>query len=304
MNYSFMRALKFAFQDFRRNIWLSVVTITVLILALLSVNILISFNAISEKIISSVQDKIDISVFFKPESKPAQVVDFQKKIRNLPEVKEAIYVSKDEALQEFETRHANDQEILDALKELQANPLNDALVIKAKDIDSFNKVLTYLGLPENQNIIKFQDFTDHQKIINRVNVISDKVNQFSIGLTAVFSLIAVLIVFNAIKVTIYTHREEINVMRLVGASNWFIRLPFLLESVLYGLFAIILTGVLLYVIFRATGSYISSFAETYNFSLISYYGAHFASIFSAELLAVILLSIISSGIAVGKYLRV
>lgn len=304
MNYSFMRALKFAFQDFRRNIWLSVVTITVLILALLSVNILISFNAISEKIISAVQDKIDISVFFKPDAKIAQVADFQKKIKNLPEVKEAIYISKDQALQDFKDRHKNDQQILDALKELQDNPLNDVLVIKAKDIDSFNKVLTYLGLPENQHIIKFQDFTDHQKIINRVNVISDKVNQFSIGLTAVFSLIAVLIVFNAIKVTIYTHREEINVMRLVGASNWFIRLPFILESVLYGIFACVLAGLILYAVFSATAPYIASFAETYNFSLISYYGAHFASIFSAELLAVILLSIISSGIAVGKYLRV
>lgn len=304
MNHSFFRALKFAFQDFWRNIWLSVVTITVLVLALLSVNILISLNAVSATVVNSIKEKVDVSVFFKPETPQATVDNFQEKIRQLPEVKETVFVARDQALQAFKEKHADDPAIMDALAEVEKNPLLDALIIKAQNTEDYKKILSVLSLSENQEIIKYQNYTDHEKIISRVAMISDKVEKFSLALTIVFAVIAILIVFNAIRVTIYTHREEIAVMRLVGASNSFIRAPYIVEGVLYSIFAVLISILLLYGIFSAAGPYIGDFLETYNFSLIDYYQSNFLVIFCSQLAAVIALNVVSSGIAVGKYLKI
>jgi cell division transport system permease protein len=304
MNYSFLRAIIFAFKDFWRNIWLSLVTITVLVLAILSVNILISLNAVSETVIESVKEKVDISVFIKADVPAAQVNNFQERLRNLSEVKEVVFISKDEALDTFKLRHQDDPRILEALKEVEKNPLVDSIIIKARDIDDYKKILAFISLDENQEIIKYESFTDHETIINRVNSISSKIEKVGFGITIIFSLIAVLIVFNAIRVIVYTRREEIAVMRLVGASGSFIRLPFLLESIIYTLFALILAFILLYAVFGATGPYLATFLEAYNFNIIEYYNANFFSIFLTQLGATALLSILSSGVAISRYLKV
>ncbi|NQT50079.1 ABC transporter permease [Candidatus Kuenenbacteria bacterium] len=304
MTHSSFRILKYAFQDFGRNIWLSLVTITVLVLALLSVNILVSLNAISDSVVTSVKDKVDVSVFFKTDVPQAQVDNFQEKIRKMPQVKETVFISKEQALDSFKEKHKDDASILEALREVEKNPLLDALIVKAQNIEDYNQILNVLNLQENQEIIKYQNYTDHKKIISRVNLLSEKVENVSLGLTIIFALIAVLIVFNAIRVTIYTHREEISVMRLVGASNSFIRAPFLVESILFSIFSCLIAFALLYLIFGAIGPYLTSFLETYNFNLIEYYNSNFFAIFFAELGAVVLLNVVSSGIAIGRYLKV
>lgn len=304
MNYAFFRVLKFAFQDFYRNFWLSIVTITVLILALLSINVLVSLNAVSEKMIGSVKDKIDVSVFFKRDITQSKIDNFQEKIKKLQEVKETNFIAKNQALATFKDIHKDDASIMEALKEVEKNPLSDALIIKAHNTEDYGKILNILNLPENQEIIKYQNFTNHKTIIERVTVFSDKVKKFGIGLSAIFSLIAVLIVFNAIRVTIYTHREEISVMRLVGASNSFIRAPFLIESILYSLIAMGSTILILYGSFAALSPYLSLFLGAYDFNLAEYYNNNFMIIFGAELGAVIILNVVSSGIAIARYLKV
>jgi len=304
MNYSFFRALIFALKDFWRNIWLSLVTITVLILAILSVNILISLSAISTRMIDVVKEKVDISVSFRDDVVTATVTNFQERLKAMPEVKEVVFVSKESALESFKEKHKDDPRIMDALKELDANPLTDALIVKARSIDDYSTIVTFVNLDENQKIIKSQSYTDHQKIIERVNLISSKTEKVGLGITLAFALIAILIVFNSIRVMVYTHKEEISVMRLVGASNWFIRLPFLLESVLYSVFSLVLAVGLLYLILGASQPYLATFLESYNFNLISYFNQNFITIFIPELFAAIVLSIISSGIAITRYLKV
>ncbi|MBT4722507.1 FtsX-like permease family protein [Candidatus Falkowbacteria bacterium] len=304
MKFTFHRALKFAFQDFARNIWLSLVTITVLVLALLSVNILVSLDAISDSVVQSVEDKVDVSVFFNQDVEPETINNFTQKINNMSEVEEAIFISKEDALVSFKEKHKDDPKILEAIDEVEKNPLLDALIIRAKDVNDYNQILGVLKLEENQEIIKYQNYTDHEKIIAGVEMISNKVEKISIALTMIFVFIAILIVYNAIRVTIYTHKEEIAVMKLVGASNSFVKWPFLLEGVIYSVFSTVFAFLLLYIIFGAVGPYLSDFLEAYNFDLIKYYNSHFAFIFLSQLIGVIILNVISSAVAVGKYLRV
>jgi len=304
MNYSFLRAIKFAFQDFWRNIWLSLVTISVLVLALLSVNVLVSLDAISGAVINSVENKVDISLYFKTTAPKAKVDNFRQKINALPEVKETFFIGKDEALTTFKEKHKDDAKIMEAVSQLEKNPLMDAFIIRAKSLDDYNRILSVISLNENQDLIKYQNFTDHQKIIDRIRIISNKVEQVSLFLTIIFAVISILIVFNSIRLTIYTHREEIAVMKLVGANNWFVRLPFLLEGIIYALFALSIAMVIIYALFYAVGGYLAEFLEAYNFSLLSYYNQNIWLILGGEFSAVALLNIISSAVAVGKYLRV
>lgn len=304
MNYSFFRALRYAFKDFGRNFWLSLVTITVLVLALLSVNILISLNALSERVIAVVKEKVDISVFIKPDVEQIKIANFEDKLKKRPEVKEVVFVSKDVALAEFKEQHKDDPKILEALKEVEKNPLSDTLIVKAKSIDDYNKILSFINLDENQEIIKYQNYTDHEKIITRVNDISKKAEEVSLAISLVFALIGILIIFNAIRVSVYTRREEVAVMRLVGASSAFIRLPFLLESVIYGLFAVIVTFGILYASFSAINPYLNVLLNSYSFNLVEYYNQNFALLVAAEAGSVILLSVLSSAVALGRYLKV
>ena len=304
MNYSFFRALRYAFKDFGRNFWLSLVTITVLILALLSVNILISLNALSDRVITAVKEKVDISVFIKADVEQAQVANFEAKLKKRPEVKEVIFVSKDAALADFKEQHKDDPRILEAIKEVEKNPLADTLIVKAKSIEDYKQILNFINLEENQDIIKYQNYTDHEKIIARVNDISKKAEEVSLIISLVFAIIAILIIFNAIRVSVYTRREEVAVMRLVGASSSFIRLPFLLESVIYGVFAVIITFAILYAAFGAISPYLNVLLNNYSFNLVEYYNQNFVMLFAAEAGAVILLSVLSSAVALGRYLKV
>lgn len=303
MNYSLIRAFKYAFKDFWRNFWLSLVTITVLVLALLSLNILISLNVISTRIISSVEDKVDVSVYFKPGTEIAKIDNFQAMLKAMPEVRSVEFVSKDVAYETFKTKHSDDPNIMAALKELEKNPLVDAVTIKARTIDDYNKIIEVISQPENSEIIKFQNYTDHQKIIEKMGSISAKVEKISLILTIVFALIAVLIVFNAIRVMIYTHKDEIIVMKLVGANNRFIRAPFIMESLLFSVFALAMTVLILYAVLGALSPYLVSFFNTYDFDLILYYNENFAVLFGLQFIFVLLLNAISSGIAIGRYLK-
>jgi cell division transport system permease protein len=303
MKFTFYRAIKFAFQDFARNIWLSLVTITVLILAILSVNILVSLDAISTSVVSSAEEKVDISVFFKQDVEKETVDNFIQQTQAMSAVREVVFIPKEDALVSFKIKHKDDAKILEALDVVEKNPLHDALIIRAKDVDDYNVILSVLQLEENQEIIKEQNYTDHEIIISRVKTLSDKARSVSIALTVIFAFIAILIVYNAIRVTIYTHRDDISVMKLVGASNSFIKWPFLIEGILFSIFSTIFAFIILYVIFGAVGPYLADFLETYNFDLIRYYNDNFLFIFLSQLSAVIILNVFSSAIAVGKYLR-
>jgi len=304
MNYSFFRALRYAFKDFGRNFWLSLVTITVLILALLSVNILICLNALSARIVSVVKEKVDISIFIKPDVEQAKIANLEERLKKRPEVKEVVFVSKEAALADFKEKHKDDPKILEALKEIDKNPLADSLIVKAKSIDDYNNILSFVNLEENQQIIKYQNYTDHEKIISRVNEISKKAEEVSLAVTLVFSIIAVLIIFNAIRVSVYTRREEVAVMRLVGASSSFIRLPFILESIIYGVFAVLISFGILYLCFSLINPYLDAMLANYSFNLIQYYNQNIVLLLCAEAGAVIVLSVLSSAVALGRYLRV
>lgn len=300
----FYRTIKFAFQGFVRNIWLSVVTVIILVLTLFSITLVAGVNVIAKRTIESVQDRVDVSVYFKPAIEEKGVLSVRYRLEGLPRVQSVSYVSPEEALAKFKAEHQDDPVILESLEQLEENPLGATLVIKAHTIDDYPEILSVLEDPDYDRLIQDKNFDDNREIIKRLSNISDKIQRIGLIISAIFVVIAVMIIFNTIRINIYTHREEIGIMKLVGATNWFVRAPFLVESLLYALLAVVICMAILYPLLGVVTPQVNNFFEGYNLDLVHYFNANFWRIVGLQFVFAVVLSVVSSGIAIGRYLRV
>jgi len=298
------RTIKFALQGFWRNIWLTIVTVIILVLTLFTLSVVGGINVIGNAAIKSIQEKIDVSVYFKPEVKDDDVISVNYRLSSLPQVKEVKYISKEEALANFKEKHKDDPVIIESLEELSDNPLGATLVVKANNITDYQSILSVLDEPDYSTSIQDINYQDNQQVIDQLSSITKKVQKVGIIISIIFIIITIMIVFNTIRITIYTHREEIGIMKLVGATNWFVRAPFLLESLLYGIFAAVICVAIIYPIINIISPHISNFFEGYNLDMLSYFRQHFWQILGLQLGFSVFLSMVSSAVAVGKYLKV
>jgi len=300
---SFARVIKFSLQDIGRNIWLSLVTIIILVLALFSINLLLVVKVISATVISAVKEKIDISLYLRTNTEENRILALKAKISKLEQVKDIEYISQQAALESFKVKHKNNPEILQALVELGKNPLSPSLVIKPKSIDQSDELIANLNKIDD-DIIESRNFADRKTMLEKINSITDKVSEAGLLMSLVFVFITLLVVYNAIRVAIYTHRMEIGIMKLVGASNWFIRAPYLLSSIIYTLIGLIATIIIFYPFLGLLQPYLEAFFIGYNFNVISYFNSHFIAIFGIEFLAAALINALASLVAVSKYSKV
>lgn len=297
---SLARIIKFSFQDIWRNIWLSVITITILILALFSVNMLLTVNVISNSAIEAVKEKIDVILYLKEDAKEEEAVALKIRISNLSQVKEVSYISKAEALKSFKAKHKDNPEILEALRELGKNPLTPSLVVKPQNADDYQALIDGLsGIDDD--IIESRNFDDHKSMLDKINSITDKISEVGVFISFIFVLITLLLVYNSIRVAIYTHRREIKIMRLVGASNWFIRAPFLFSGIIYALVGILSIIIIYYFFLSLLQPYLETFFIGYDISLINYFKDNFVFIFGFQFIVSLIVNVIASLFAVGKY---
>lgn len=296
----FVRIVKFALQNFWRNIWLSVATISIMVLTLLSISGVEFLNVLTRQIVAEVRDRIDISIYFKPEVTPEEVLAIKLKLSKLDKIKDITYLSRDDALKGLEEKHAV---VKQTLAELGANPLGDVLIIKATDISYYPLILSALEQSQYRGLIEDKNYEDNQVFLNRISEITSKIKRIGWFTSGIFIVIAILIVFNTIRIAIYTHSDEISVMKLVGASNWFIRAPFLGEALMYAVISTVLTMAVLYPLLRLADPQIMVFFNN-SFSLMAYHGSHLAVWFGWHLAATLGLTTIASSLALGRYLDV
>lgn len=300
---SFTRIIKFSIQDITRNIWLSIVTIIILILALFSINMLLTVRVISQTAIGAVKEKIDVNLYLKSDSIEDEIMALKGEISNLSQVKKVSYISKADALEFFRAKNKDNPEILQALRELGKNPLTPSLVIIPKNTEFFQELINELNKVESE-LIESRNFADHKLLLGKINNIANKVNEVGMFISVVFILITLLVVYNTIRVAIYTHRKEIAIMRLVGASDSFIQMPFLLSSLIYSLVGVIIIIIIFYPFLGLLQPYLEAFFVDYNVNIISYFNSNFIKIFGLQFLAVAVINILASLIAVRKYAKV
>jgi len=295
------RIIKFAWQGFLRNGWLSVSTIGIMILALLVFESLILFNVIAGGAIKSVQEKVDISVYFKSNVSEDSVLNIKRSLEGLSEVKAVEYVSREEALEEFKARHADDETIVQTLEELDENPLLASLNIKANELGEYDTIASYLEAPNLADSIEKVTYAQNKVVIDRLDKLTNTTERGVVALTVFLAFLAVLVTFNTIRLAIFSNREQIEIMRLVGASNSFIRGPYIAEGVLYGLIAAVVSFAILVPVISFMSPHIAGFILEVN--LGDYFANNWVNLILYQVLFGVTLGIVSSAIAIRKYLE-
>lgn len=302
MTTTLARIIKYGLQHFGRNGWLSVATISVMVLALLMFEGLIVVQSITDKAIASLQDKIDISVYFKSNIGEDEILKVAKSLEGLAEVKSIEYISQDKALAIFQERHREDAAITAALEELGGNPLLASLNIKAHDPSKYSGIASYFEDEKLSSLVEKVTYSQNKIIIDRLATIIDTFEKAGLGITLFLAMVAALVTFNTIRIAIYSNREELNVMRLVGASNTFINGPYIVAGVLYGILAAILSFFIALPILGAIAPYVGIFIPELNLS--AYMSANWPTFLAYQFLFGIVLGAVSTAIAVRRYLKI
>lgn len=297
------RIIKFSFQDVLRNVWLSLVTIMILILTLFSVNLLLAVKAISGAAIDTIKNKIDVSLYLKPDALPQNIAVLKAKIEGFSSVGKVDYVSQEEALAKFKLQNQKDVRVNEALAQLTNNPLTPSLVVRPKSADEFDKLLNDLNKIDDP-LIESRDFDNYKLMIEKIDNITRKVSDAGFIISTIFIIITLLVIYNTAKVAIYTHRNEIAIMRLVGASNWFVKAPFIVSSLVYTLLSVTFVVVTFFLFLNLLQPYLETFFAGYTFNIVSYFSNNFMIIFGFQFLVAGVVNALASWFAVSKFSHV
>lgn len=303
------RIFRAGFLDFWRNGFVSFASVMMMVFTLFVIGLALFAGIILQTTLQEFRDKADMSVYFTVDAPQDQIDTLISSVKALPEVASTEFLNRDEALAQFRERHQNDQLTLQALDELGDNPLGAVLTIRAKDISQYESIATFLrgqealaeGQPSIIDKINYYD-EEHQAALNRLSEITDSAKWIGLVVILIFVLTTVAISFNTLRLAIYSSREEIQVMRLVGAGKGYIRAPFIVEGVLYGLIAGIVTLLLFYPLTWWLGGATEGFFGGVN--VFSYYLAHFPFFFLVMVGSGVVLGAVASYLAVRRYLKV
>ena len=266
----------------------------------------IFLGAILNTTLTELKNKVDVNVYFLTTAPESDILFLKEKLLTLPEVSNVEYLSREVALENFKKRHENDQITLQALEELGDNPLGAALNIKAKEPSEYQGIAEFLG---QENILS----RDGKQIIDKVNYLQNKVaidrlsriiassEKLGLVITIVLITISLVITLNTIRLAIYISRDEISVMQLVGASKNYIRGPFVITGVMYGLVAGLLTLILFLPVTYWLGGVTANFFIGLN--IFDYYTENIFQIFFIVMLSGVAIGAASSFIAVRRYLK-
>ncbi len=294
------RTLKEGFQNFYRNGWLSVATITILTISLYIISITIIMGMAASMILKNTEEKINVSVYFNPEVQEQRIMEIKSKLQSYQEIKSVEYVSKDKALEDF-LEIENNQAIKQSLEEIGENPLLASLVIKSNNSDQYPTIVNAIENSNFKDEVTRVNYDEHKLVIERLNNIIKMVERVGVILGLIFIVIATMITFNAIRITMFAHKQEFEIMRLVGASNLYVETPYFFQGIFYGVSAAIIGLFMIFLTFffisSLTGGVISRSA------LMGMFYSQFFVNFGILLVCGVALGVLSSSIAIRRYLK-
>jgi cell division transport system permease protein len=304
---SFKRLFKASWKSIIRNWWLSLATILVVFLSVLTFTGIRLFAFSVNKMVFMLQERVDISIYFKvdplatPEELEAEIFPVQMELEGLKEVKSVKYISQGEALKLFQDKQKYNPAIFKAIEVLGTNPLSPSLSIKANNDNDYQAILDYIAQAGFKDRLITVNYEENQRVVQKLDVINRTINIAAISISVLLVGIAVLINFNTIRLAIYTAKEEIRAMKLVGAPNWFIRGPFLFEGAIYGTVASVLTLIVISIMVFAISPKIETSIP--GLGLGGYYWTHLIWIFLFQTIFGIAIGLTSSFVAMKKYLE-
>jgi len=304
MYLSFIRSIKEAFKGISRNALVSIAAIGIMILSLYIISFVYVANFTMNGILKNIQQRINVSVYLKSDVPESDIMIYKSEIEKSQGniIKSVQYISREDALEDFKRNNANEPTIIKSLEEIGDNPLLASLVIRTNDSSQYPEVVSYLENVTFKDDISRINYEKNKERINKLNGIVGNIKKSGTGLGILFLVIAMLITFSTISLTIHTRKDEVDVMRLVGASNTFIRLPFIFEGIIFGLVASIISMALLFVSIKYGSTKISSIIPAQ--SLLNFYLENFLKVFLLQAVIGIALGVLGSLIAIRKHLKV
>jgi cell division transport system permease protein len=299
------RIIKSGWKNFVRSGFTSVASILIMTITLFVITSLIFVQAALSSSLNDIREKVDVTVYFIPGADEPSILKVEDSLAKLPEIKDISYTSAEEALSNFKDKHSNDYLTLQALDELNDNPLGASLNIKAKDPSQYESISKYF---ENDNalskgaltIIDKIDYSQNKLVIDRLTSIINGAKNLGFAVSLVLIIISIIITFNTIRLIIYMSRDEISVMRLVGAGTKYVQGPFIVSGILVGVCASLFTMLLFIPISIWLGNHMTDFI---GLNLYTYYKSNFLQLFIIMLGSGVLLGGISSFFAISRFLR-
>lgn len=303
---TFIRVLKNGFQNFLRNITLAVAAMAVITITLTTVLMLVIANATLNGTIKQINNKINISIYLKDSVTTQQKNDLLNGLKSLSEVKTVQYISKSEALAIYEAQNSANKSIESAVAQT-SNPLPATVNVTPVNPSQLYQIKNYLDKP---NILALQSdpssYSGNLKTaINKIAKTTSLLREAGIISIIIFAAISVLIIFNTIRMTIFNRRDEIQIMRLLGASTWYIRGPFVIENIIYGVISAGVSILVVDILFTT----VSNSLQASSFGLLDigysdyYFHHYFWYILLIQFALGILIGAVSSVIATRRYLK-
>ncbi len=294
-------------RGFYRNRTVSLSSIFILTITLSIITSFYLFRSVFDYTLNEVREKVDIRIYFKTDATEMQTAEVKAKLLGLTDVKSVTFTSREQALEEFRKKHEGDQLTLQALEELGTNPFGASLSVVAKDTSRYEAIAKQLDdtsglLGDSKTAIDKINYYQIKDSIDKLNNIIGWTNTVGFWLSVVFILMSCMIVYNTIRLAIFVYRDEISVMKLVGASNMFIRGPFVVESILYSVVATFFSVIIFFPATIWVTKKTIFFFEGMN--IHAFYTAHLGTLVLTLLVFGALLTTISSLLAVRKYLKV
>jgi cell division transport system permease protein len=302
---TFTRIIETGAVNFVRNAWLAIAAMAVMIITLTIVLFSIITNATFANTIAQITNKIDVSVYLKDSTDQTTGEQLARNLENLPNVESVTYLSKSEALARYKEQNANNPALLSAISETD-NPLPATIQIKPKHLDKIQDIRDYLNQPDNKTFWDDVSYRDDRKAaIDKIAHATNLLRRAGIVAVAVFAVISMLIIFNTIQMAIFNRRDELTIMRLLGASTGYIRGPFVVETVIYGIVSAVVSILLINSLFAAA----SSALQATSLGLLDinyaaeYFHDHFWVLLAVQLVLGVLIGAVSSTIATRRYLK-
>jgi cell division transport system permease protein len=301
------RVLVSGWKNFIRGGAVSAATVLIMTVTLSIIGSLIFVSALLTFTLNAIKDKVDVSVYFVTTASESEILAVKSQLEKLPQVSAVSYTSASDALAAFRDRHATDQLTLQALEELGGNPLDASLEVRAKDPSEYESIVNFLEASPTlssggASIVDRINYAQNKDVINRLSIAIQATREIGFAVVILFAIASILIAFATVRLAIYVAKDEIAVMRLVGASNAYIQGPFIVTGIITGITA---AAAVLLILWPATwyagGKTVTWFG---GFNIASYYAAHFPIIFSILMLSGIVLGAFASVLAIRRYLQV
>ncbi len=301
---TFWRVFKSGFRNTFRHAWLSTAATAIMVITLLIMTFFAFSIVFVRTQLAEVKQKIDLSLFITDDATQDNIQALQAKVLTVNGVKSVEYVSKTDALKRLEASSSEGQKLAKSASDI-GNPLPASLEVKLENVEQIGQINQQIkALPEGSIITDTSlDSRDENRkgVIENVIKISNGIARVGGVLSLVFLVVALLVIFNTIRMAIFTRREEIEIMKLVGATKWFIRGPFIVEGSLYGVFGAVIATVILIPLSRAITPFL---VDKLNAgSTLATFGGNFYLVVLGMLGLGILIGAVSSWLAISRHLK-